>query len=132
MKFKALVIYIKFNGEQNIWDNMIDKSNKYFRILPPEVLFLQEKLNSSFDYFVPLTFRYLYACREFDFVGVYKNEEDSQPILELINQYILDNNIETLKVKSCYGEVCYLDGETEIETIVHQMWGKAVLGAIKY
>lgn len=89
-------------------------------------------INESFEHIIPLTFRCLYACREFDFVGVFKNASDNEAILEKIRQHVKEQNIHAPKINSCFGEVGYATDETDFKEIVHKMCGKAVYGAIKY
>ena len=131
MDTEGLVVYIKFNGEQTIWDNMIDRTHINYTALPPSIASLQNQINHSFEWIIPFTFRYLYACREFDFIGVFKNESDQDAILAFIHQHITQHGVKTLKIGSCYGEVGYVTEETEFNKIAHQMWGEAVIGAVK-
>ena len=110
---------------------MIDKSHAHYKILPPQVSQLQETINASFEHFVPLTFRYLYATRAFDFIGVFQKEADQERMMELIRLYVEKENIHTLKIGSCFGEIGYDETLDDVKEVVHKMWGKAIIVAVK-
>ena len=129
---EALVVYIKFDGEQTMWDNMIDTKHPDFTKLPHSVNLLRDRINASFEHIIPLTFRYLYATREFDFIGVFQKETDQPFLLDLIRKYAEKEQIRILKIGSCFGEVRYDERLDDAKEIVHKMWGKAVLGSVKH
>lgn len=132
MKLVGLVVYIKFNGEQSIWDNMIDMKHPDYTVLPENISFLKDTINKRFEYVVPLTFRTMYALREFDFIGVFKHASDEKRIMKWIRDYLLQHDIQTDKINSSYGEVGFPPNEQEADRIVHKMWGEAVYTAVKY
>lgn len=129
-KTNGLIVYIKFDGEDAVWDETVIIENRKYRQFPKGVSLLKDKLN-TFSPVIPMTFRYLLACREFDMVGVLSPNVKEEEILTTINEYVTNYSISILKINVGYGEVSY-PTNVPYEKAVHVMYGKKLIEVIKY
>lgn len=127
-------IYVRFQTENvQAFDEMMTSEHENYGVIPEELVTLKNEMQQNYDWIVPLDFRYFYALKEFELMGVLTHYRDAIDCVLELDQRLKELPYEVM-ITAGFGSLVLPDDYQSMERIrvLNEMNGHGVHSAFRY